>query len=198
MTRCHYDDMAIEGMTGATIHPFPRCRRLGEPVVSTPTVPASADGLGHGSGGADADAAPKSGGPVRSLWTVTIPRVLLAGIFASAAINYFLQVTLGWVLFRTPLTAPARQFADGIITAGYLWPFMKLSNLLASLSLLLNRAPALGLLLLLPVTAVIVWFQWRLNPLPIPLATTVVVVLCELLLLAAYRRAYCPLLEAVR
>jgi hypothetical protein len=136
-------------------------------------------------------------GRVKSLWTVTIPRLLLAGIFASAAINYFLQVTLGWMLFRTPLTVPAQHFANSIIAAGYLWPFMKLINLLASLLLLLNRAPALGLLFLLPVTVVIVWFQWRLNPLPIPLATTAVVVLCELLLLAAYRRAYCPLLKAL-
>jgi hypothetical protein len=155
---------------------------------------ASPDAHGHGDGGAGAAA--RSRWPVKSLWTVTIPRLLLAGIFASAAINYFLQVTLGWVLFRTPLTVPAQQFANSIITAGYLWPFMKLINLLASLLLLLNRAPASGLLLLLPVTAVIVWFQWRLNPLPIPLATTAVVVLCELLLLAAYRRTYRPLLKA--
>jgi putative oxidoreductase len=150
---------------------------------------------GHEDGAAGAVV--KGSGRVKSLWTITIPRLLLAGIFASAAINYFLQVTLGWVLFRTPLTAPAQQFAKSIITAGYLWPFMKLVNLLASLLLLLNRAPALGLLLLLPATVVIVWFQWRLNPLPIPLATTAVVVLCELLLLAAYRRSYCPLLKAL-
>lgn len=133
---------------------------------------------------------------MKVLWTVTIPRLLLAGIFASAAINYFWQVALGRALFSIPTTVPARQFANSIIAAGYLWPFMKLLNLVASLLLLLNRAPALGLLLLLPVTVVIVWFQWRLNPLPGPLATTAIVALCELLLLRAYGRSYYPLLKA--
>lgn len=136
-----------------------------------------------------------TGGPATNLWTVTVPRLIVAIIFASAAVNYFWQVVLGWALFPVPTTLPARQFANSIIAAGYLWPFMKLLNLIASVLLMLNRAPALGVLLLLPVTVVIVWFQWRLNPLPVPLATATIVVLCEILLLRAYARSYLPLLK---
>jgi len=53
-----------------------------------------------------------------------------------------------------------------------------------------NRAPAFALALLLPVTVIIVWFQVFPNPLPVPLATALLAVICELMLLRAYARRY--------
>lgn len=122
--------------------------------------------------------------------TVTIARVVLGLIFATAAINYFWQVIFGWAFLPLPVTPQGRQFAGGIIAAGYLWPGMKLINLAAGILLVMNRAPAFALALLAPITVVIVWFQLAFNPLPSALTTTAVVVVCEALLLRAYAPCY--------
>jgi hypothetical protein len=125
-----------------------------------------------------------------TLWLITVPRIVLGAIFASAALSYFWSVVFGWMLLPVPITAQAMQFAGSIIKIGYLWPIMKAINLVAGLLLMANRAPAFAVALLLPVTVIIVWFQIFLNPLPIPLATVVLAVLCELMLLRAYARRY--------
>lgn len=125
-----------------------------------------------------------------TLWLVTLPRILLGVIFASAALSYFWSLVFGWMLLPVPITAPAMEFAGAIIKIGYLWPMMKAINLVAGLLLLANRAPAFAVALLLPVTVIIIWFQALLNPLPIPVATVVLAVICELMLVHAYARRY--------
>jgi hypothetical protein len=126
----------------------------------------------------------------RTLWLVTIPRIVLGAIFTSAALNYFWSVVFGWMLFSISITPQAMQFAGVIIQIGYLWPLMKSINLAAGFLLITNRAPAFAVALLLPVTVIIVWFQILLNPLPAPVATAVLAVICELLLLRAYASRY--------
>jgi putative oxidoreductase len=126
----------------------------------------------------------------RTLWLITIPRIVLGAIFASAALNYFWSVFFGWMLLPVSITTEAMQFAGEIIKTGYLWPLMKFINLAAAILLIANRAPAFALALLLPVTVIIVWFQVFLNPLPIPMATAALAVICELLLLRAYASRY--------
>jgi putative oxidoreductase len=134
----------------------------------------------------------------RTTWLVTIPRVLLGAIFASAALSYFWNAWFGWPLLPVPITPQAMQFALIIIKIGYLWPLMKSINLAAGVLLIANRLPALGLALLLPVTVIIIWFQLFLNPLPVPLATVVLAVICEMLLLRAYARSYAGIFKNVR
>ena len=136
--------------------------------------------------------------PSRTTWRVTIPRVLLGAIFASAALSYFWSVWFGWPLLPVPITPQAMGFALVIIKIGYLWPLMKFINLTAGVLLIANRLPALALALLLPVTVIIIWFQIFLNPLPIPLATVVLVVACELLLLRAYASRYAGIFQMSR
>ena len=128
----------------------------------------------------------KSGTP----WLTTISRVVLGAIFASAALNYFWSVAFGWMLFPVSITPQAMQFAGVVIKTGYLWPLMKAINLVAGILLIANRAPAFAVALLVPVTVIIVWFQVFLNPLPIPVATAVLAVICELMLLRAYANRY--------
>jgi hypothetical protein len=128
-----------------------------------------------------------------TLWLITLPRIVLGAIFASAALSYFWSVAFGWMLLPVPITAQAMQCAGTIIKIGYLWPLMKGINLVAALLLMANRAPAFALALLLPVTVVIVWFQVFLNPLPLPVATVALAVLCELMLLRAYAGRYAGL-----
>jgi hypothetical protein len=126
----------------------------------------------------------------KTLWLITLPRLVLGAIFAGAALSYFWSVVFGWMLLPVPITAQAMQFAGAIIKIGYLWPVMKAINLVAGLLLIANRAPAFAVALLLPVTVIIVWFQLFLNPLPVPVATVVLAVLCELMLLRAYAERY--------
>jgi len=121
---------------------------------------------------------------------ITIPRIVLGAIFASAALNYFWSLVFGWMLVPVSITPQAMQFAGVVIKTGYLWPLMKAINLVAGILLIANRAPAFALALLLPVTVIIVWFQIFLNPLPVPLATAVLEVICELILLRAYAGRY--------
>jgi putative oxidoreductase len=125
-----------------------------------------------------------------TLWRITLPRIVLGAIFASAALSYFWSVVFGWMPLPVPITAQAMQFAGAIIKIGYLWPMMKAINLAAALMLMTNRAPAFAVALLLPVTVIIVWFQALLNPLPVPVATVALAVLCELMLLRAYAGRY--------
>jgi hypothetical protein len=127
---------------------------------------------------------------VKNLWLVTIPRIVLGSIFASAALSYFWAQVFGWPLLPVPISERGLIFALSIIRTGYLWPLMKFINLVAGILLIVNRAPAFALALLAPITVVIIWFQMFFNPLPIPLATVSVIVVCELLLLRAYA-AHC-------
>ena len=124
---------------------------------------------------------------------VTVARLVLGAIFASAALSYFWQQALGWPLLPMRITDRGMQFAMEIIRVGYLWPLMKSLNFLAGVLLIANRAPAFALALLTPVTAVIIWFQAFLNPLPVPLITVAVVVLSEAILYRAYANCYAGL-----
>lgn len=125
-----------------------------------------------------------------ALWLETIPRIVLGAVFASAALSYFWQVVFGWPLLPVPIAPRAMRFAGEIIQVGYLWPLMKAINLAAGVALLTNRAPAFALALLAPITVVIVWFQVFLNPLPVPMATVIVVIVCEAMLVRAYAGSY--------
>ena len=127
---------------------------------------------------------------MKSRAIITIARVVLGAIFASAAISYFWREVFGWPLLPVPITPRGMEWALSIIRVGYLWPLMKGINLTAGLLLMFNRAPAFALALLAPITVVIIWFQIFFNPLPIPLATVVVAVACELILLRAYASSY--------
>jgi putative oxidoreductase len=133
----------------------------------------------------------------KKLKLVTIARIVLGAIFASAALSYFWREAFGWPLLPVPVTDRGVQFALSIIRVGYLWPLMKCINLIAGILLMVNRAPAFALALLAPITVVIIWFQIYFNPLPVPLATVVVAVGCELVLVRAYASNYVGMFQRV-
>ena len=130
---------------------------------------------------------------IKSPRLARIARVVLGVIFSSAALNYFWYVMVGRWIFPVAITTQAMQWSGEIVRIGYLWPLMKAINLAAGVLLIANRAPAFAVALLLPVTVVIVWFQVLLNPLPVPLVTTLLAVICELILLRAYASRYAGL-----
>lgn len=125
-------------------------------------------------------------------WTATVARVLLGLVFLLGAIDGFAYVFIGAHLVHPPTSEAGLAFEAALKATGFIWPAMKLVELVAACCLLSNRAPALGLALLLPLILVISLFHLVLNPQGIPLA--VLVSGCAIVLLNAYSARFASLL----
>lgn len=126
-------------------------------------------------------------------YSIDIPRILLGLLFVFSAADGFLWIFAGQNLIHPPTSDAGLRFEAALKESGFIWPLMKTIDLVAGLCLLFNRWPALALLFLLPIIAVIVLFHLVLNPGGIPVAM-VLAVLTGLLLLG-YRDRYLPLLR---
>ena len=129
-------------------------------------------------------------------FSVTLPRVAVGALFLLSAVDGFYFIATGQNLIHPPKTPQAAQFEAALIASGFLWPLLKVVNLIGGLSLLANRAPAFGLALILPVITVIVGFHLFLNPQGLPIA--VLLAVCSLLLIRAYWPQYSGLFAAER
>ena len=78
-------------------------------------------------------------------------------------------------MINPPTSDMSHEFEYALQSVGFFWPFMNSIELIGAICLLTNRAPALGLALLMPIMAVIVLFHVFLNPLGLPLATIMLV-----------------------
>ncbi|MBB5689009.1 DoxX family protein [Roseomonas alkaliterrae] len=125
------------------------------------------------------------------LITVDAPRILLALVFLVGAANGFAWMITGQDLIHPPTSEAGLRFEAALRESGFLWPLMKSIDLVAGLMLLFNRAPALALLLLLPIIVVIVLFHLVLNPGGLPIAVLLSVLTA--MLLFAWRDRYAPL-----
>ena len=128
---------------------------------------------------------------MKTAFLVTIPRVLLGLLFLVSAIDGFWWLATGTNLIHPPTSERGLAFEAALQSTGFVWPMVKVVNLTGGLSLLLNVAPAFGLVLLAPITAVIVFFHLVLNPQGIPVA--LILALLGLLLAWAYRDRYAAL-----
>jgi putative oxidoreductase len=126
-------------------------------------------------------------------WLLTVPRVVLGGVFLAGAIDGFSFIVTGTHLVHPPTSALGLHFEETLKRAGFVWPLMKTVELIGAVCLLTNRAPAFGLALLSPVMAVVVLFHGFLNPQGMPIAALLVV--CGALLLRSYASRYAHLLE---
>lgn len=120
-------------------------------------------------------------------------RILLAFIFLLGAANGFAWMVTGQDLIPPPTSEAGLRFEAALRESGFVWPLMKSIDLIAGLMPLFNRAPALALLLLLPIIAVIVLFHLLLNPAGIPVAAVLAVLAA--MLLFAWRDRYAPLVR---
>lgn len=96
----------------------------------------------------------------KAMFLSTIPRVLLGIIFLIFGIDGFVYVFTGSSLIVPPVSEAGGQFIASLQASGFFWPFMKTIYIVAALCLLTNRAPALGIALLIPIIAVIILFQF--------------------------------------
>ena len=125
---------------------------------------------------------------MKTVFLVTIPRVLLGLLFIVSAIDGFWWLATGTKLIHPPTSARGLAFEAALQDSGFIWPMLKAVNLTGGLSLLLNLAPAFGLALLAPIMTVIVFFHVVLNPQGVPVALIMTVL--GLLLVFAYRDRY--------
>lgn len=122
---------------------------------------------------------------MKTVFLVTIPRVLLGLLFLVSAVDGFWWLATGTNLIHPPTSERGLAFEAALQNSGFIWPMVKVVNLAGGLSLLLNLAPAFGLVLLAPIMTVIVFFHLVLNPQGIPVALIMTVL--GLLLVFAYR-----------
>ncbi|MFJ5369019.1 hypothetical protein ACIPIA_07350 [Bosea sp. CER48] len=128
---------------------------------------------------------------MKTVFLVTIPRVMLGLLFLVSAVDGFWWLATGTNLIHPPTSERGLAFEAALQNSGFVWPMVKTVNLAGGLSLLFNVAPAFGLALLAPIMAVIVFFHLVLNPQGLPVA--LVMTGLGLLLLYAYRGCYAAL-----
>ena len=116
---------------------------------------------------------------------VTIARVLLGLAFFVFGLNGFLHF-----IPQPPMSGPPADFVGAMIATGYLWSFVKGTEVVAGALLLSGRFVPLALTVLAPVMLNILAFHVFLAPagLPVP----IVLLALELFLAWSYRSTFRP------
>jgi uncharacterized membrane protein YphA (DoxX/SURF4 family) len=119
---------------------------------------------------------------------VTSARLALGLIFTVFGLNGFLQF-----LPQPPMSGPPADFAMALAATGYMFPFIKATEVAAGVLLLANRWVPFALVLLAPVVVNIVAFHAFLAPAGI--ALPLVVLALGVFLAWSERAAYAPLFK---
>ncbi len=131
---------------------------------------------------------------MKTILLTTVPRVLLGLIFLLSAIDGFTFIFTGAHLIHPPTSDKGLAFESALKAVGFFWPLMKSIDLIGSICLLTNKAPALGLALLSPIMAVVVLFHFVLNPGGIPIA--LILLILGSMLTFQYRHRFSRLFES--
>ena len=118
----------------------------------------------------------------------TIVRLIFGAWFTYAGVEYFIP---GMQPFGT--TAIAQQFTHALVDSG-LMLIVKIMELVGGVLILLNRAVLPAALALLPISAVVAYWNIILDPQIVDYAFGVVTPLFNLILLLPYRDRLCQLL----
>jgi hypothetical protein len=116
-------------------------------------------------------------------------RVLMGLMFLVFGLNGFLNFI---PQPKEPMSAGAVAFAGALMQTGYMMPLVMGTQLLVGMFLLLNIFVPLALALIAPILVGIVTFHIFLAP--STLAPALVILLLELYLAWAYRKAFAPML----
>lgn len=100
----------------------------------------------------------------------------------------------GYILFGYHLFGePSYLFLEHLMSAMWFWVFLKIIQAVGMVSLLFNYRPAIGLVLLMPVNAVLCLFYFFEFQACIPVA--VLIIISTFILIRSYRASYLPLLR---
>ncbi len=120
---------------------------------------------------------------------VIIVRVLLAAMYLFASVSYFLNI-----MPKAPeMTAAQTSFMTGLMASVYLFPLIKITELVGGILLLIGRTAPLAALVLFPVTLNIFLYHAFLGPKELPMVA--VMLLFNLFLFYAYRAKYLPIVS---
>ncbi|KRT15536.1 DoxX family protein [Pedobacter ginsenosidimutans] len=120
---------------------------------------------------------------------VIIVRVLLAAMYLFASVSYFLNL-----MPKAPeMTAAQTSFMTGLMASVYLFPLIKITELVSGILLLIGRTAPLAALIIFPVTLNIFLYHAFLGPKDLPMVA--VMLLFNLFLLYAYRAKYLPIVS---
>ncbi|MFD2581386.1 DoxX family protein [Pedobacter vanadiisoli] len=122
--------------------------------------------------------------------TVIVIRVLLAAMYLFASISYFLNF-----MPKAPEMTPAQtSFMTGLMASVYLFPLIKITELIGGVLLLINRTAPLASIIILPVTLnIFLYTAFLAQPKDLPMSA--VMLLFNLFLLYAYRAKYLPIVS---
>lgn len=124
----------------------------------------------------------------------TVQKFALAARFTLGAI-FFVFGLNGFIGFlpAPPLEGPAATFIGGLAASGYMFPWIKGTEVLVGLSLLTNRFVPLALVILAPISLNILLFHAILAP---SLGLPLLILAAQLLLAWVHRDAYREVLRA--
>ncbi|RLJ80295.1 DoxX family membrane protein [Pedobacter alluvionis] len=120
---------------------------------------------------------------------VIIVRVLLAAMYLFASVSYFLNL-----MPKAPeMTAAQTSFMTGLMASVYLFPLIKITELVGGILLLIGRTAPLAALVIFPVTLNIFLYHAFLGPKDLPMVG--VMLIFNLFLFYAYRAKYLPIVS---
>jgi len=114
-------------------------------------------------------------------------RIILGLLFCFAGLNGLLNF-----LPATPMPERATAFIGAMMSTGYMFQLVAVTQLVSGALFLANRLVPLALALIAPVVVNIVAFHIFLEPTGLPIG--ILVLLMELYLAWAYRKAFRPML----
>ena len=114
---------------------------------------------------------------------VTVARVLFGLLFLVFGLNFFFHF-----LPMPPLSGPAAAFMGALFATGYMFPLIKVTEIVAGVLLISGRFVPLGLLLLAPILVNIAAFHIFLTPGEVGMSAVLVAI--EAFLAWSYRDSF--------
>ena len=118
--------------------------------------------------------------------SVTVTRILLGLIYFIFGLNFFFH-------FIPSGAAPdgkAGAFLGGLFQSGYIFPLIKIIEVIAGTLLLFGRYIPLVLVVLMPISINILLFHSILEPGTMPITISLIIIVCQLFLAWVYRDYY--------
>lgn len=124
--------------------------------------------------------------------TVLIARILLGLIFFVFGLNFFFQ----FIPQQAAPTGNAGIFMGGLFQSGYIFPVIKVIEVLCGILLLAGRFVPLVLIVLMPISINILLFHTVLMPGGAPITISLLIIVSQLYLAWCYRSYYQQLFVA--
>jgi putative oxidoreductase len=123
--------------------------------------------------------------------TILISRILLGAIYLIFGLDYFLH----FIPYQPSHTGAAESFKSGLVAAGYFYPMLKVIQIIAGLSLLINRYAPFAAVVVFPISLNVLLFHTLLAPSGWLMGVTLIVP--NLLLGWGYRKYYSGMFTVV-